>query len=85
MLCTERRRLWKGLSQIDYIQPYPTHANFILCKIIGRDAAQFKADLAQKYGIFVRYFNKPGLTDHIRISVGKPEHTDAVLEALRCM
>jgi histidinol-phosphate aminotransferase len=33
-------------------------------------------------GILIRYFNKPGLSDHIRISVGKPEHTDALLARL---
>jgi histidinol-phosphate aminotransferase len=31
----------------------------------------------------VRYFDKPGLRDCIRISVGKPEHTEALLEALK--
>jgi histidinol-phosphate aminotransferase len=41
-----------------------------------------KEELARKYGILVRYFDKPGLRDHIRISVGKPEHTDALLTAL---
>jgi histidinol-phosphate aminotransferase len=32
--------------------------------------------------VLVRYFNKPGLTDCIRISVGRPEHTDRLVEAL---
>ncbi|MBP1703967.1 MAG: hypothetical protein H6Q38_3074, partial [Chloroflexi bacterium] len=31
----------------------------------------------------VRYFNKPGLQDHIRISIGKAEHSDALLAALK--
>jgi histidinol-phosphate aminotransferase len=81
-LRAERERLMAGLQQIPYLRPYPTRANFILCQVSGRDAAQLKADLADKYGIFIRYFNKPGLRDHIRISVGKPEQTDALLKAL---
>lgn len=81
-LRTERERLMDGLKQIAYLRPYPTHSNFILCQVSGRDAAQLKADLAGKYGIFIRYFDKPGLRDYIRISVGKPEQTDALLEAL---
>jgi histidinol-phosphate aminotransferase len=81
----ERDRLWHGLSNIPWLRPYPTRANFILCKVIGRDAAQLKTDLARQFGILIRYFNKPGLADHIRISVGKPEHTDKILEALQCM
>lgn len=81
-LRAERERLMDGLKQIAYLRPYLTHSNFILCQVSGRDAAQLKADLAGKYGIFIRYFDKPGLRDHIRISVGKPEQTDALLEAL---
>jgi histidinol-phosphate aminotransferase len=72
-----------GLQKVPYLHPYPTHANFILCRVSGRDAAQLKTDLAQKYGILIRYYNKPGMKDFIRISVGKPEQTDAVLQALR--
>lgn len=83
LLISERERLFKELQSIPSLQPYPSQANFILCKVTGRDAAQLKADLAQKYGILIRYFKKPGLDDHIRISVGKPEHTDALLKAFQ--
>ena len=62
--------------------PFPSQANFILCRVVGREAAQLKQALARR-GILVRYFNKPGLQDCIRISVGKPEHTDALIQALR--
>jgi histidinol-phosphate aminotransferase len=81
-LLTERERLMAGLKRIAYLQPYPTCANFILCQVSTIPAARLKTDLAEKYGILVRYFNKPGLRDFIRISVGKPEHTDALLKAL---
>jgi histidinol-phosphate aminotransferase len=64
------------------LRPYPTQANFILCQVIGRDAAELKSRLAREYGIFIRYFNKPGLSDHIRISVGRPQDTDVLVEAL---
>jgi histidinol-phosphate aminotransferase len=50
---------------------------------VGRDAAALKADLAERHGILIRYFDKPGLRDHVRISVGRPEHTDAILDALK--
>jgi histidinol-phosphate aminotransferase len=81
-LLVERERLMVGLKRISYLQPYPTCANFILCRVSTIPAARLKKDLAEKYGILVRYFNKPGLWDFIRISVGKPEHTDALLKAL---
>jgi histidinol-phosphate aminotransferase len=53
-----------------------------LCRVLDRDARQFKLALEQQ-GILVRYFDKPGLRDCIRISVGKPEHTDALIEAVQ--
>ena len=81
-LVSERQRLFDELSRIPWVSPYPSNANFILCRITDRGAAQLKADLAAQHGIFIRYFNKPGLDDHIRISVGKPEQTDALLTAL---
>lgn len=82
LLTTERQRLFMSLQAIPYLQPYPTQANFILCKVIGRDAAELKSQLATQHGIFIRYFNKPGLRDHIRISVGRPDDTAALIKAL---
>jgi histidinol-phosphate aminotransferase len=82
LLIAERERLRHELAAIQYLQPFPSRANFILCRVTGRDARDVKVLLEQK-GILVRHFNKPGLTDCIRLSVGRPEHTDALLEALR--
>jgi len=80
-IITERERLYEALKEIPYLDPYPSQSNFILCRVIGRDAATLKADLASA-GILVRYFRKPGLDDHIRISVGTPEQVDVLLEYL---
>lgn len=82
-LRAERERLMDGLIRIPYLRTYPTSSNFVLCRVSGREAARLKADLAEKYGILVRYFDKSGLRDYIRISIGKPEHTDALLAALQ--
>jgi histidinol-phosphate aminotransferase len=82
-LVTERERLFDSLSRIPWLSPYPSRANFILCRVAPPvNAAALKADLAKKHGIFIRYFDKPGLDDCIRISIGKPEQTDALLSAL---
>ena len=83
LLKGERTRLCAALEQIPYLTSYPTESNFVLCRVSGWDAAELKARLAQEYGIFIRYFNKPGLQDHIRISVGRPQDTDVLLEALK--
>jgi len=84
-LKTERTRLFAALQSVPFLKPYPTQSNFILCQVSGRDAAELKARLAQEFGIFIRYFNKPGLRDHIRISVGRPQDTDALVRALQSL
>lgn len=81
-ILAERSRLFSALKTFDWISPYPTQSNFILCRIKGRDAAELKANLA-KQGILIRYFNKKGLEDHVRFSVGKPVDTDKLLSALK--
>jgi histidinol-phosphate aminotransferase len=81
-LIAERNRLSEALSEINFLQPYPSQSNFMLCRVLDRDARQLKLALEQQ-GILVRYFDKPGLRDCIRISVGKPEHTEALIEALQ--
>jgi histidinol-phosphate aminotransferase len=85
LLKSERKRLFDALKNISFLKPYPTQSNFILCQVAGRDAAELKAKLAEEHGIFIRYFNKPGLRDHIRISVGRPQDTDALMDALKIL
>ena len=77
----ERDRLTRLLEETTFLQPYPSQANFVLCRVNGRSAQELKHALEME-GIFVRYFEKPSLRDHIRISVGRPEHTDALVSAL---
>jgi histidinol-phosphate aminotransferase len=80
-IIAERERLYARLREIPWLEPYPSQSNFILCRVLDRDARELKLALARA-GILVRYFDKPGLSDHIRISVGKMEHTDAVIARL---
>ena len=77
----ERERLYRALETFDFLKPYPSEANFILSRVIGKDAAELKATLAKR-GILIRYFNTPGLQDHVRMSVGTPTQTSVLLEAL---
>ena len=77
----ERERLYSALRNFDFLEPYPSEANFILSRVVGRDAAELKAALAER-GILIRYFNTPRLQDHVRISVGKPSQTSVLLDAL---
>jgi len=80
-LIQERVRLYETLKSVSYLEPHPSQANFILCKVVERNAKELK-EILSRAGILVRYFDKPGLRDYIRISVGKPEHTDRLFETL---
>lgn len=80
-LIAERERLVRELAAFPFLQPYPSRANFVLCRVIGRDAKELKEALTAQ-GILVRHYAKPGLENCIRISAGRPEQTDALLAAL---
>ena len=45
-LVTERERMASMMKDIPYLEPYPSHANFILSKVHGRDAKGLKDALA---------------------------------------
>jgi histidinol-phosphate aminotransferase len=81
-LIKERARLFDALQQVSWLKPYPSQANFIFCAVLKGSASELHQTL-QKKGILVRYFSNPLLKNAIRISVGKPEHTDALIQALQ--
>ena len=80
-IIAERERLFTKLKGSGFLQPLPSKANFILCSTGKNQASRVYQELRQK-GIFTRYFDTPLLKNYLRISVGKPEHTDALIEAL---
>lgn len=81
-IVAERERLRGLLAAIPGVHPYPSQANYILCRISGVSSRYLRDALAQR-GILLRYYDKPGLDDCVRVSVGKPEHSDAVVAAIR--
>jgi histidinol-phosphate aminotransferase len=83
-MINERARLFTGLDKIAWLKTYPSQANFIYCAVLKGKAAEIHQKL-QKKGVLVRYFDKPLLKNSIRVSVGKPEHTDALIAALKTL
>jgi histidinol-phosphate aminotransferase len=83
-IVAERERLLGQLKELDWLKPYSSQANFILCSLPEGDAAETWRGL-QKKGIFVRYFDTPGLRNCLRITVGRPEDTDALIDALKTL
>ena len=84
LIRVERDRLYGELQRIDFLVPYPSEANFILCKLLRGDLQHVKHEL-EGQGVFLRYYSDPLLSNCLRISVGTPEQNDYVLEKLRSM
>ena len=82
LIVAERERMAELLGKIPWLRPYPSVANFILCDVSGVPARQVRDQLRSR-GIMIRYFDSPMLRNCIRISVGKPEHTDILVAALK--
>ena len=80
-IVAERERVFAEISAIPFLKPYPSEANFILVKV-ERDGL---AEKLLKEGIIVRDVSKlMGLDgEHVRITIGKPEENDRLLDALK--
>ena len=78
----EKERLYDELKKLGWLIPFPSQANFILCSLMKGKASELHRKL-QERGILVRRFDQPRLQNCIRISAGKPEHTDILIKALQ--
>ncbi|MCL2149467.1 MAG: histidinol-phosphate transaminase [Dehalococcoidia bacterium] len=82
LIVAERERLYGELACLGWLEPYPSQANFILCRVLRGEANVLQAALETR-GILTRCFNSPGMENCIRLSVGRPEEDDILLEELR--
>ena len=80
-LVSERARLYEILEGVDYLSPVPSEGNYILCNVTRGNGEQIYQLLKQR-NIFVRYYDRPNLKNCFRISVGRPEETDRLADAL---
>jgi histidinol-phosphate aminotransferase len=76
----ERARLTGELTRRGW-EVIPSQANFLLAAVPGGDGGALYRSLKAK-GILVRHFDKPGLTQQVRITIGTPEQNDAFLAAV---
>lgn len=59
----------------------PSNANFVLARPTARPAVEVFNALREQ-GIVVRYFNTPGLSDWLRISIGTDDEMQQLINAL---
>ncbi len=79
----ERKKLVAELIALGWTVQ-PSHANFLW--VAPPDRKGREAYLGLKHqGILVRFFDKPGLSDHIRITVGQSHENNALLAGIRAL
>lgn len=80
---SERERVTAELVQLGW-SVLPSRANFLLARAPdGRGREAYLGLKAQ--GILVRYFDRPGLTDKIRITIGQSHENNALLGGIRSL
>ena len=79
-IVAERERLRAALSALPGWAVLPSSANFLLCQV---PSAARTFDHLLRHGIAVRRYNAPRLEHSLRITVGRPEDSDRMLEVLR--
>lgn len=80
----ERARMLLMLQEFaEWLEPMPSAANFVLFKVNAPIVAKDLYVTLRKYGILVRYYPNGSIAGYIRISVGRPQDTDRLVEGLR--
>lgn len=63
----------------------PSSANFVFAKPPSRVSAEQLYLLLKEKGVLVRYFNKPRISDYLRITIGTNDEMDVLLKHLSAM
>lgn len=77
----ERQRLTSELQQLGW-SVLPSQANFIFASVPGGRGKEAYQKLKSQ-GILVRFFDKPGLNDKLRITIGTGQENNALLAGIR--
>ena len=76
-----RARMINELSELGF-ETLPSSANFIFTTNKNVKAAELFEFLRSK-GVIVRYFNKPRISEYLRITVGTDEEADRLIEEVK--
>jgi histidinol-phosphate aminotransferase len=80
---TERNRVSAELTQLGW-RVTPSHSNFLWASPPDDDAREMFQGLKAQ-GILVRYFDKPGLSDKMRITLGTNADNNALLGGIKAL
>jgi histidinol-phosphate aminotransferase len=80
---SERQRVSSELTQLGW-KVLPSEANFILAAVPDGTGRDVYLGLKEQ-GILVRYFDKPGLADKIRVTIGTSQENNALLGGIKAL
>jgi histidinol-phosphate aminotransferase len=80
-IVTTREWLGRELTKLGF-RVFPSWTNFILAQPLRFNAQEWQRRLRAKK-ILVRWFNFPEVKDHLRITIGTPAETMALVQAAR--
>jgi histidinol-phosphate aminotransferase len=78
----ERTRVTTELTQVGWTV-LPSRANFIFAFVEGMASAKGIYEGLKEQGILVRYWDKPGLRDKIRVTIGHNHENNAFLAGIK--
>ena len=81
-MLVERERIARSAEAMGWLIPYPTSSNFILFEVRRPFVASEAVASLRAKGVLVRYYPSGRLAGCLRISAGRPQDTDRLLEAL---
>lgn len=80
---SERERVTAELEILGF-EVLPSKANFVFTRHPEHAGADIAAKL-RKQGVIVRHFNKPRISDFLRITIGTAEQNNALLNGLKSL
>lgn len=86
LIAKERSSFISKLKQIPYLKPYESQANYIMCRLEGRNSTALANYLLKNYSILIKDLkNKKGFenVDFIRLAVKSTKDNDELIEALK--
>ena len=86
-LIQARVELLQRLKEVEYLQPYESQANYILCKVIGKDASELASNLCDKYSILIKDCSGKSSVDgqYIRVAVRDTRDNEALVSGLKAL
>ena len=79
----ERSFLFNELKKLKIINPFPSQANYIFCRVQNFDAKKLCEEMFEIHNIFLKHYEHKVFKNHIRISVRSREDNLKLINALK--